>query len=111
MLPEIESLTEKLYADAKRNREANLAGRIGDLTSDATLNGQLGAGRFHAMIVAEYAQEFRARADLLWDTLQRVLSAHGVLPSGELAATIKAFLTPRLARECDELTGLAGRDL
>ena len=109
--PEIESLADRLFAADKRNRHRHLSDRLQSLTSEATLNGQIGAGRFHALIVDAYVQELRTRVELLWDTLQRVLSAEGIVPSEDLTAAIKTFLTPRIARECSELTELASSHL
>jgi hypothetical protein len=106
-----QALADRLYADARRKREAHLAGSLMSMTNEATKRNALGNGRFHAALADICAAEFHARVDLLWDIVQQVLSAHGVVPAGDLAQRIKEFLTPRLSKECSELTERARREV
>ncbi len=104
-------LADALYQDARRKREHHVADQLRGTVAQASSRGQLGFGPFHAAIADLYAQELRSRADLLWDALQQVVSAHGVLASTNLATELKEFLLPRLARESSELTELARQEL
>jgi hypothetical protein len=103
-------LADKLFRDAIRGRAKHLDGSLRKVISGATAAGGLGNGRFHAQLGDIYAEEFRARANLLWDIVQQVLSAHGVVPSVVLARELKTFLNDRLLQQSNELSGLAQRD-
>ena len=54
-------------------------------------------------IVKLYCGELRVRADLLWDTLQQVLSVAGVAPGAALEGDLKGFVDERIERQWDYL--------